>query len=329
MGDAIRDVIKAPAGLAPADDVRQAISKLTSLRDGDIGVVEAVACGQRAVPALRAVLFAREPSGLYEARRHAVEALAALHAHDVLIDYLKSSRDTADPVELTGEEAVTNAACRALAGSRDPAVLPLLLTLAQRRPLAGVIEALGKRRCAQALPFFIEALAEDFVRPAAEAAIRDLGPSARADLLEVAASRPTTDGPEPASRRRQRRSALGLLATLGPPEPEDWPTLHALTGDDDPELAAVACRLCLASDEERIRDAAATRLIALLSSANWILMTEIEDWLVRHFDRAEAFVDAALRRGDAGADFATPAARVLRALRRIAARADSRRRARH
>jgi hypothetical protein len=73
-----------------SERLRAAIDKLRSLHDGDRGVIEIAACGRRAIPALRALLFEREPSGLYQPRCQAVKALAALEAYDVLIEYLKA-----------------------------------------------------------------------------------------------------------------------------------------------------------------------------------------------------------------------------------------------
>jgi hypothetical protein len=48
-------------------------------------VAELVALGTSAIPPLREPLFEREPSGLFQVRCRAVEALAALDAYDVLL----------------------------------------------------------------------------------------------------------------------------------------------------------------------------------------------------------------------------------------------------
>ena len=55
------------------------------------GVAETIALGKEAIPPLRELLFKREPSGLFETRRRAVEALASLGAYKTLVDFLKSS----------------------------------------------------------------------------------------------------------------------------------------------------------------------------------------------------------------------------------------------
>jgi hypothetical protein len=125
------------------EDVRRAIDKLKLLHAGDLGVDEVAACGTRAIPALRQLLFERDPSGLYQVRRRAVEALAALGAYDVLMDFLRVPREADDPVERMGDEAVTNAAALALTKVREEHVFQLLLLVAKRRHLIGVIAALG------------------------------------------------------------------------------------------------------------------------------------------------------------------------------------------
>jgi hypothetical protein len=86
--------------------VRQAIDKLKSLHDGYRGVIEVVTCGNKAISALRVLLFQREPSGLYQPRCLAVKALAALEAYDVLVAYLNAPREIADPVERAGEDSM-------------------------------------------------------------------------------------------------------------------------------------------------------------------------------------------------------------------------------
>jgi len=311
------------AALPLPDDVARAIAKLTSLHDGDMGVIDAVVCGRRAIPALRAILFNREPSGLYETRRRAVEALAQLHADDVLIDYLSTSRAIADPVEQTGEEAVINAAARILAASRDRRVVPLLLELADRHaPLVGVVETLGGFRRIEALPYFIRALAEDFTRPAAEAAIHNLGAQVPPALLAAARPNLAVGERETVSSRRQRRSALRLYAEFGAPAEPDWPTLWRLTEDQDEWNAALAWQICVTYGAESARVGAAIRgLIKLLSSTDWPLSEEIEDSLLKQFDRAKPIIEEVLRGGDV--DGASLRACTVRALLRITERAAS------
>lgn len=198
-----------------AHDVDQAINKLRSFHDGDLGVIDVIACGTRAIPALRALLFEREPSGLFQTRCRAVDALAALNARDVLLEFLSAPHEAIDPVERLGDDAVVNATARAIARYREEQVFQLLMTLARHRPLPGVIAALGSFCRPESIPCLIDALAEDECRPAAEAALIRLGPSARLALMHDAAPPAPSPEGESTSRMRQRRSILGLLAKIG------------------------------------------------------------------------------------------------------------------
>jgi hypothetical protein len=222
--------------------VRAAIQALRSLHDGDLGVARAASCGRDAIPAPRDVLFERDPSGLFETRRRAVEALALTGAHDVLIEFLESPREVADPVERLGEDAIVNAAARALIGARKPRVFRLLISLAQKKILPGVIAALGAFRRVEAIPYFVAALAEDESRPSAEAALLDLGAPARDALLTAARREPFT-GFESESRLRQRRSALALLVQIGV-QPRAWPSLRQIVQDRDPRIRQLARQIC-------------------------------------------------------------------------------------
>jgi HEAT repeat protein len=195
---------------APAHDLKRAIEKLKSLHHGDLGVVETVACGARAIPPLRALLFEREPSGLFETRCRAVQALAALNARDVLVEYLAMPHEAPDPVEQLGDDAVLNAAARAVAKYGDEQVFQLLRHLAGRRLLPGVVGGLGEFIRPEAIPYLVDALAEDECRLSAEAALKKFGRRAYGALKRVA----TASSPESPSRTRQRQSALGLLAAM-------------------------------------------------------------------------------------------------------------------
>ena len=139
-----------------------------------------------------------------------MEVLAALKAYDKLRDFLQTPRDVTDPVEQTGEEAVINAAARAVGDLGDRRDLPLLLALLKREHLAGVIEAVGRFRPPEALPYFIEALADDFSRPPAEGAVRKLGLAAQDALFRCAVRRDPSSGREVDLSKQQRRSALRL-----------------------------------------------------------------------------------------------------------------------
>lgn len=268
-------------------DLQRAMEKLKSLHDGDLGVLAVTACGAAAIPSLRALLFVRDPSGLYETRRRIVWALAALRAHDVLLEYLHSHVDPSDPVERLGDDAVINAAAIAVADFRSEEVFQLLMRLAHRRLLAGVIQALGTFQRAESIAIFVEALGEDDCRRSAEDALMRLGASAREQLIAVAIS-PVPSWPnESVSSVRRRRSALGLLDAIGLLS-SGWARLRRLINDRDDRIAFLACKLCLAHDQIDDRRHAVARLRSLSARADWMLASDIHDLLAGRSDTAGA-----------------------------------------
>lgn len=298
-----------------ASALERAMAMLLSEHTGNVGVVEVTALGERAIPPLRAVLLTREPSGLYESRRRAVDALRSLEAYDVLAEYLGHPLDVTDPIEQTGEEAVINAAARGIAEAADERYVPVLLALTTRAPLAGVVEALARLRRVDALPYFIEALADDFTRHAAEAAIRVLGPDTRPTLIATALSPRLPGAAETVSSKRLRRSALALVLEFGPVPPEHKAMLRGLMQDPLPDIAALACRIWLVDDNEEDTRLAIHRLVELSSVADCMLAEEIEETLVAHFELAKDAIDLALRRQDSSPG-GTHLAALLRILRR-------------
>ncbi len=268
------------------DAVERAIGKLKSFHDGDIAVLDVVACGDRAIPALRTSLFDREPSGLYQVRVRTVDALAKLGAHEVLVEFLSTPRDVTDPVERLGEDAVINAAARALADHSDQRVFELLLRLAHRPCLTGVISALGTSRRPEAIPLLVEALSEDASRLTAEGALKGVGAAARPALIEAVSRHADADEHVSESRLRQRRSALRLLAEMGISR-GTWQAVRHLMHDEDTRIAILACEICLATGSASEKRDAVLRLFRLLPNADWTLRDEIERCLVAHLHIAK------------------------------------------
>lgn len=301
------------------DAVARAIAKLKSFQDGDLAVLEVVDCGAQAIPSLRSILFAREPSGLYQGRVRAVDVLAKLGAHEVLIEFLQTDRTIDDPVERVGEDAVINAAALALAHARDEQVFELLLRLANRACLTGVIGALGAYRSAEAIPTLMNALEEDASRLTAEAALKKLGEAARAALLATMDQRLPSDQRESESSARRRRSALRLLADMGVTV-EEWPSLRPLIGDTDAKVAGLACKICLDVAPVAEHSEAARSLIALLAHEDWMLREEIEMTLVAHFGDARDAIGRFLKQARPNED-AGSRQQVENVLRRVIARA--------
>jgi hypothetical protein len=307
-----------------ADDVQPAIEKLKSLRDGDIGVVEAVACGQHAIPALHALLFEREPSGIYQPRCWAARALSILGAYDILFEFLSTPHEARDPVERAGDDAVINAAARQLSVVREERVFQLLLGLARRRNWPGVIAALAAFHRKEAIPYLVGALAEDDCRLLAEPALVSFGRAALPALLRCATLRSPSASVGSETSIRKRRSALSLLMEIGVPR-DLWPSLRDLVLDREPRIAVLACEFCFSVAPEAEWSDATHRLIGLLEHADWRLESDVEECLVRHY-RKVSHVVAAMLREKAGAREEPAPPRSREVLLRVRARGDPRER---
>ncbi len=208
-----RDICPLPEGDGNA--IENAVNGLKSFLAPDMAVLRVTSYGNEAIPLLRALLFEREPSGLFQARVRAVDALSTLGAHKVLLEFLKTERQLADPVERLGEDAVINAAARALAYRNDPGLFEVLMRLASRPCLTGVVFALGTFRRTEAIPLLVQALSEDASRLTAERALARMGTVARAALTQVVDRPVGCHERESESQLRQRRSARRLLFEIG------------------------------------------------------------------------------------------------------------------
>jgi HEAT repeat protein len=276
------------------------IARLQTLLNADRAILELTALGPTAVPPLRRFLFRREPSGLYEPRVHAVAALAALRAEDVLLDFLWSAPDVdiVDPIERTGEDAVVNATARALAQRRDNEAFAALIRIAEWRCLAGVVEALGEMRRKKAIPYLIKGLTSDFTRRAAETALRKFGAAARPALIGVALNAEPSLEFETVSSLRTRRSAVTVLRDIGVTL-EQWSVLQPLMWSTDEWLSALACNLALAPGQPTLdKEDAVRRLFHLLRSSDWLLTVEIESWLAENYEVTRRVIPEAIERGD-------------------------------
>ena len=210
--------------------VTRAIERLKSLHDGDRAFSDVVCFGAEAVPKLRNLLLQREPSGLYQVRRRAVEALAALKSFDTLGEFLRLDREIDDPVERLGEEVVVSTAARLIAQLREEWVFQLLLGLAKRRGLSGVLAGLGAFKRPESIPCLVRALTEDDLRPTAEGVLQSLGRAARPQLVRAAIHSIDPIRPDSETGLRARRSALKVLLEIGVSRKE-WPFLRPLMQD--------------------------------------------------------------------------------------------------
>jgi len=254
------------------------VARLLNLHDGEAGVMTLVDYGPAAIPALRSFLFRRDRSGIYQPRRWAVDALAALKAYDILADYLRATQPAKDPVERLGDEAVINAAARALSKVREEWVFQLLLSQVRKHLYPGVVDAVGSFDLPEAVPHLIDALAEDDCRSIAEAHLGRVAPAAQALLLNAAARRCPSAANESETSLRQRRSALRIVSDTALPA-STWPQVKALISDSDMAIAVLACKLWLRLAPAPERHVAVYRLNALRGRADFLLAEDIDTCL--------------------------------------------------
>lgn len=261
------------------DAIEREIEQLNSLREGERTVARLVACGARAIEPLRRFLLEGKPSHIFQPRQWAVEALARLGAREVLIEYLARDQEITDPEARFGEDAVVGTAARLIAAWRDAETAQFLLGLLRRKPLPGLLTALGELRLTEAIPELIVALGDDLARPFAEEALAKIGEAAHPALVAAALTRqPSVDEETPSSLLR-RRSVLRLLIALKLAT-ADWQALSCLADDAAQEIAAHAQRIALAAAAEGGKEYAVRRLLRMLADPpSWALQIEIERWL--------------------------------------------------
>jgi HEAT repeat protein len=271
-------------------EISRYIETLNSLEEGDRAVSELIAYGPGAIELLRPFLLEGKPSAIYQPRQRAVEALAALGAKEVLVEYLKRQKDIVDPDVRLGEEAVESAAARHLGRWASEEVYQVLLEIIQERCLPGALEALSESRRPESIPYIVMTLEDDVCRPAAEEALRKFGASARLELIHaVLTPRPNREAETPSSLRR-RGSAARLLAEMGI-SPDEWPKLGQLLDETDPAILVAVSKIAskVAATKEKVF--AVQQLIGALEIADWYLRDEISNILIDLFDIARPFVE--------------------------------------
>jgi hypothetical protein len=272
-------------------EIRGLIDELNGLHEGEAAALKLLLHGSAAIEPLKEFLFHGRPSNVYQPRRWAVEALARLGAKEILIEYLKWEKDIPDPAVRAGEEAVEDAAARELAAFPGEDVLQLFLEVARTRPLPAVLEALGKLRALDAIPYLIGALEDDALRPSAEDALRNMANEARTALFETSIEIFPDRDHESRSSVLRRVAALNILADIGIPE-GSWDEGHSLLEDADSRIVVAASRIAMGT-AEAVGDRAkiARRLLDLLGSADWSLQQDIEQLLVCLSDEARPLLD--------------------------------------
>jgi HEAT repeat protein len=276
--------------LEPRPDVDHLIEDLDTVTGCDQAAARLVCCGPAAIPALRRFLLEGKPSVIYQPRRAAAEALAALGAKDVLIEYLARKHDIPDPATRFGEECVCNAAARALSRFQSRDLLDVLLSMAIPRCQPGVVEALAQFGSLEALPCFLKALEDDLCQAPAMDGIRRLGRPAEPALVASALTRLPSAVEERPSSIRRRGKALELLVEMGP-SAAGWPLLRALLDESEPEIVTAVSRIAALFGSSDDRTRAAGRLVAVLPRADWFYREEIQNCLLHLYPEAAALVE--------------------------------------
>jgi hypothetical protein len=145
--------------------------------------------------------------------------------------------------------------------------------------LPGALEALAVSDPARATPILIDALADDFARDSAAAALRGMGGAVRVLVVDAACEA----GERPAATIRKRLAALDLLRDL-PCDHDDWRRLERILDDSEPQLVCAASLLGieLSPSPDRI----ARRLLEILPQVGWEWLSIVEDMIVRCAERA-------------------------------------------
>jgi len=311
-----------PAGGPRQAEIARLVQNLNSLEEGERTVTKLMAHGRLAIEPLRLFLFEGKPSVIYQPRRWAVEALAAIGAKEVLIEYLKWKKEIPDPAVRFGEEPVENAAARALAAWRTDEVFETMLHVSRRRSQLGFVEALGQFRRAEAIPYFIRALEDDICRSAAEESLRKLGAGAAPALLEAALTRlPSPEEERPSSVRRR----IGVLRLLPEIEltQEFWQQLRPLISDSHTGIAIAISNIATSVGDHQDKVAAVERLLEILPSADWYDQGEIETCLVGLYRAGRDLLESELARRNALPDEQQVMDRALRTLLRVKRQVDA------
>jgi HEAT repeat protein len=301
------------------------VRALDNLREGGGAVTALVALGAPAVGPLRRFLIEGRPGTVYQPRRWAVQALGALGARQVLMEYL-ASPPPEDPEIRLAEEAVRNAAIREFLRWPDSGTTAFLLCIARDAMLPALAEVFGAMQLPEAIPFLLRALEDDVCRLPAEEALGRIGEPARADLIRSANTPLPGPGAESPSSLRRRRSALRVLASIGA-APTDWPALRGLLRDQDPEIVALCGSLAVQAGVGADREEIIRRLIEAGADAPWFVQEDIADALVAWFDDARPAIEAEIARRMGKPEAERVQDRLLRLLLHVARRAGQDRRA--
>ncbi|MDF0490523.1 hypothetical protein PX554_20540 [Sphingomonas sp. H39-1-10] len=240
---------------------------------------DVVALGDAARVPLETLLTEREPSGIYQPRILAARALGAIHANDILLEFLQNPRLLSDAVERAGEEAVMNGAAEVLAQNRFEAAFETLRAIVAARPhLIGTVHALAAFGRAAAIPELVTALGDDGSRHAAEEGLRRLGLPASRCLLDRLERLAADQSRHFETNVRHRHAILAMLLALGLP-PGGWPVVVPFMNDPDERVSAAACGIALVHGPPIARYDALKLLQQIARTADLRLRIEIDEIL--------------------------------------------------
>ncbi len=268
----------ADSSSSPRRKVEFWIARLNSLVDGEDASRQLVIFGDAAIPALRDFLFSGRPSGIYQPRQWAAQALEVLGAKDVLLEYLAHENYIADPIIREGEDAVRNTAARLIARWKTEDVFQTLLSLSEKRLLPGVIFALGEFHRPEALALLDRALEDDVAGPSAEEALLNFGQAAAEKLASSALRKRMNQERESPSSLRRRRAAVRILADTGLGN-QAWDSLRALLDEHDPEIVVHAAKVAVAAGSESEKKVTVGALLRVLPEAPWYLREDLANFI--------------------------------------------------
>ena len=272
------DTSDADSSSGPRRKVEFWIARLNSLVDGEDASRQLAIFGDAAIPALRDFLVSGRPSGIYQPRQWAVQALKALGAKDVLLEYLAHENYIADPIIREGEDAVRNTAARLIAGWKTEDVFQTLLALSEKRLLPGVIFALGEFHRPEALAVLDRALEDDVAGPSAEEALLKFGQAAAEKLVSSALRKRMNQEWESPSSLRRRRAAVKILADTGLGN-QSWNTLRPLLDERDLEIVVHAAKVAVATGSESEKKVTVDALLRVLPEAPWYLRDDLANFI--------------------------------------------------
>lgn len=262
------------------------VSALESITDGELAVDLLVACGERAIAPLEALLLRGAARTIALPRCRAARALGRLGAYRTLLAYFERRNLPSDPLVLFAEDAVRSTVARELLRWKSAEVFQALFRAATQRATPGMIESLGEFRSSEALSLLFKTLEDDLCRNAALDALRKTPEQTRHyAILSLRGKTGVSLMGSTASRRR--RATAELLHTFGISR-EEWQEVgDSLLEDEDAgivvDAAAVGFRVALAEEFPRIIQA----LFRVANHLNCLQEDEVIHLLQKHIAIAD------------------------------------------